>query len=445
MTDPNSNLDLTKEQQDVWKTPIDARNNYWGFNETIAVSGRIRDRSDEPHLLEVDFRPFQMNNRSILSGKCPPGWDLVADTCYIYIGAPMTFQEARDFCRSDNASMPYVMGNSLEIFNFLRRQQQKYNFYDRVWVQHIDRINQCTVFVYQTIEVDHCLRLNPFLCEMDPKVHISLLSWKDDMVTVAVLGSVLAAILLVAVLVFLWLSKNRHRRAERLQRRNSIRQSLHSVRSIGSSHGGFATINAYRHKHAMQSQTSTPTLNKSSDYKKMAGSIDSMDKSQLNSSLEEETQSYDIYEAHNPSASEAVNPSFDLSYRNQGFRDNSTFASRTNSTWQSQEDYFNNASTLPLHTSLTSSTLNGVKTDPDFQTEREYNVYYERPKSAALLETNLDEPQPSARQAAPSPPPRPRSETLLETDLDYPPPPSPRDLRTFQPLLSKSQPLETAM
>lgn len=50
----------------------------------------------------------------------------------------------------------------------------------------------------------------------------------------------------------------------------------------------------------------------------MAGSIDSMDKSQLNSSLEEETQSYDIYEAHNPSASEAVNPSFDLAYRNQG-------------------------------------------------------------------------------------------------------------------------------
>lgn len=62
--------------------------------------------------------------------------------------------------------MPYVMGNHLQIFNFLRRQQEKYNFYDRVWIQQIDRINQCTVFVYQTIEVDHCLRLNPFVCEM---------------------------------------------------------------------------------------------------------------------------------------------------------------------------------------------------------------------------------------------------------------------------------------
>lgn len=91
---------------------------------------------------------------------------------------------------------------------------------------------------------------------------------------------------------------------------------------------------------------------------------------------------------------------------------------------------------------LTTSTLEGVKTDPEFQQEREYNVYYERPKSATLLETNLDEVNPPV----PLPPPRPKSEMLLETDLDYPlPPPSPRDLRTFQPLLSKSQPLETAM
>lgn len=49
----------------------------------------------------------------------------------------------------------------------------------------------------------------------------------------------------------------------------------------------------------------------------MNGSVDSMDKSQLNSSLED-TQSYDIYEAHNPAAAEAVNHGFDLAYRNQG-------------------------------------------------------------------------------------------------------------------------------
>lgn len=50
----------------------------------------------------------------------------------------------------------------------------------------------------------------------------------------------------------------------------------------------------------------------------MAGSLDSIEKSQFNSSNEEETQSYDIYEAHNPAATEAINQGFDLSYRNQG-------------------------------------------------------------------------------------------------------------------------------
>lgn len=83
----------------MWKTPIDAKHNWWGYNESLAVLGRIKDRADDPDLLEVDFRPYHMNNRTVLSGKCPPGWALVGDTCYIYIGAPMTFHDARNFCR----------------------------------------------------------------------------------------------------------------------------------------------------------------------------------------------------------------------------------------------------------------------------------------------------------------------------------------------------------
>lgn len=88
----------------------------------------------------------------------------------------------------------------------------------------------------------------------------------------------------------------------------------------------------------------------------MNGSIDSMDKSQFNSSMDD-TQSYDIYEAHNPHPAfgytpsatstavefsklardprlenEAINatvhPPFNLAFRNEGYKDNSTFASR---------------------------------------------------------------------------------------------------------------------
>lgn len=101
------------------------------------------------------------------------------------------------------------------------------------------------------------------------------------------------------------------------------------------------------------------TLTKNSDYKKMVsnGSIDSMEKSTYNSSIDDD-QSYDIYEAHNPTPSStfAYNPtiefhkspkrfgnftgpdSFNLAFKNEGYRDNSTFASAANSSYQSRAE-----------------------------------------------------------------------------------------------------------
>jgi hypothetical protein len=133
-----------------------------------------------------------------------------------------------------------------------------------------------------------------------------------------------------------------------------------------------------------------------------------------------------------------------------GFRDTSTFTSRDNSTWQSADDYLNNASTLPMNASLSNYTGNGTvitesttSSKPDYQ-DNEYQVYYERPKSSMLLETNLDEPP-----DIPQVPPRSRSADILETNFDYmlPHQPAKRNLTsTFQPApRSKSQPLETAM
>lgn len=253
---------------------------------------------------------------------------------------------------------------------------------------------------------------------------------------------------------------------------------------------------------------------KGSDYKKMMnGSLDSMDKSQFNSSVED-NQSYDIYEAHNPNAAsarnfnyaaafpggnEAVNPSFDLAYRNDGFRDNSTFASRDN--WQSTTnseynddgrstaDYLQNSSTLPLDVSLamTDSTLDmkqGFDYDNHvaYKPQKSYDDRYPQhalpldnyhtvglpspePRESVeylpyppaeynynghLLETNLDEPvqRPKSHMLLqtdfdgdPSPPVRSKSEVLLETNLDLSDPPY--GGTNFN--RSKSQPLETAM
>ena len=78
---------------DVWKTPINAKYNYWGYNETYAVAGRIKDLHDEDGLLEVDFTPYQLSNKTLLSGKCQPGWTLLDGTCYKYVGGPMTFAQ----------------------------------------------------------------------------------------------------------------------------------------------------------------------------------------------------------------------------------------------------------------------------------------------------------------------------------------------------------------
>ena len=33
---------LNRSVWDVWKTPINAKYNYWGYNESVAVAGRIK-------------------------------------------------------------------------------------------------------------------------------------------------------------------------------------------------------------------------------------------------------------------------------------------------------------------------------------------------------------------------------------------------------------------
>lgn len=272
-----------------------------------------------------------------------------------------------------------------------------------------------------------------------------------------------------------------------------------------------------------QTKHSTDTLN--SNYKRMVngGSLDSMDKSQLNSSIED-NQSYDVYEAHNPryspstsdfkstaqkygAAQSVDNPVFDLAYRNEGFRNHSTFAARNGTTataaatsnWPSQPNvqptvdesptvypnnesssYFNNTSTLPLHSSLAlTDSMSELKRDieasstaydpVDYDSRRIYDTatltpsqasepvpeyasdfqppvpphpfHYEaesRPRSEALLETNFDTGEEK--------PLRSKSEVLLETNLDAFLVNEPTELTQLSAAArSKSQPLETAM
>ncbi|XP_066146694.1 protein bark beetle [Euwallacea fornicatus] len=495
----------------LWDTKIDAAYNYWGFNTTSAVRGRIKDQTDDPRLLEVTYEPYYMNNKSLLNDKCPPGWELVGETCYMYVGAPMTFWEARKFCQADNASMPYLLGNVnyIPLYEFLRRQYQWFLYTDRVWVQHIDQINQCTIFAFQSVEVDDCNRRSPFICEIDPKVTIKIQPLADDFVTISVLSSLALAILLIIVVVAFWWYKSKYRQAQRMERRNSIRQSLHSLKSVGLSTTSFADPN-YRKKMQQMSTKSTDTLTKTSDYRKIVrnGSLDSMEKSTYNSSIEDD-HSYNTYETQN------LNPTFtyssaveyhknpatfenqyakpgdtlDLAFKNEGFKDTSTFA--TNSNYQSQagsmqeesdetpiiqpyasnnvstypsNDYYN-TDTLPLRSSydeagydpmynhmqeLKSKLVTKPSTPP-----RKYSPTYsdqlaQLGYSPEFNTVGLAHPHSSPQMheddyTQPKPRPRAKSEALLETNFDY----MPEDEEFPHPIGEsgkwKSQPLETAM
>lgn len=81
----------------------------------------------------------------------------------------------------------------------------------------------------------------------DPKVTIRILPVADDIITISVISSAALAILLIIIVAACWWSKSKYRQAQRLERRNSIRQSLHSLRSVGLSQGSFADP-GYRRK-----------------------------------------------------------------------------------------------------------------------------------------------------------------------------------------------------
>ncbi|KAK8748869.1 hypothetical protein OTU49_016039, partial [Cherax quadricarinatus] len=133
-----------------------ARNNWWGFNTSVAVSGRIHDRTDDETLLRVDYSQWKLNNYSLLHG-CEPGYTRVGDACYLYVGAPVTHEEAKAFCKKDNASLPFLQKWYWDVQYWIFDQQPEYLWeYDMVWVQHLDVISGCAAFVYRQVRSVDC-------------------------------------------------------------------------------------------------------------------------------------------------------------------------------------------------------------------------------------------------------------------------------------------------
>ena len=299
---------LNRSVYDVWKTPINAKYNYWGYNETYAVGGRIKDLHDEEGLLEVDFTPFQLNNKTLLSGKCQPGWTLLDGTCYKYVGGPMTFAQAKEFCRKDNATVPYI--KNLYWFRtltqFLETEQEDWRYYDMVWVSDLDaHEGQCKVFVDRTVETVGCDFLLPTLCEMDEHVKLQVDFLKSEFIYA--IAAAIVGIFLILIVCCLWYGKSKQRKKERFERRNSIRMSKSSLgsRSLASmASTGFSDVN-YRRRIVAQNKTATIVSSNSVQRggAGRGGSFDSLSEKRsvggLNSTVEEELRSsFDAYDAH---------------------------------------------------------------------------------------------------------------------------------------------------
>ncbi|CAM1311440.1 Uncharacterised protein g5687 [Pycnogonum litorale] len=420
LVNPDNDFELISLNKSKYRRPdekeesIHAEYNWWGYNETIAVMGRIKDNYDTPELLPVKFEPFYLHNKTVLSdaGKCGPGYDLVGKTCILYVGGILKYDEAKTFCEASDGAIPFVRGNEYKLIGYvIKKQQYYYERYLKFWIQSVDvPVGSCPVLIDGSIEKRDCDERHPFLCEKDPDILISFDDWYLDTMTVVALCVVIIALVLVAMCAAFWLCKSKRRQKEKLERRNSIRSSIHSNR-------GALAFNELGYKRRFEAQQQPLPPVKPTAYKIGSsfsnGSIDSIEKnpSRFDSSGED-NRSYEIYEAHNsqitfpkydankyindstppppiddkfrndPQLEEenvkmAVNPTFDYAIPNKGFLDRSYSQPSHNSSheWSSTDSTYDGKLSLDF-----SQMLNG------------YNGYHDAatlPRNTPSAESNL--------------------------------------------------------
>lgn len=217
---------------DLYHATIDAELNWWGFNSSSAIQGRIRDRLQHEELLKVDFTPFLVTNSSVLSGVCSGGWKKVEEACLVYIGIRMTYQEAKEFCDRERGTLPLLRGNHYEFSDFIKSQERDYDTrIDRIWVRSFDVSHDACPALndYRTKNYD-CQNKYSFLCEKDPQIVVSIVHWYRE--TQGLLAFILGLITLLLTLccAICWGFKSRQRHKEKIDRKNSIYASMRSNR-----------------------------------------------------------------------------------------------------------------------------------------------------------------------------------------------------------------------
>ncbi|XP_074593530.1 C-type lectin domain-containing protein bark beetle [Brevipalpus obovatus] len=250
LVNPENNFEMATVNQsqfliDYSRSLVDASENWWGFNETSAVTGRIRDANDSRDLLSVRFMPYLTSNTTVLSGICSGGWQKIGDTCFLYFGARLTYSEAKHFCELQNSTMPVVKTHFHELTHYLYQWEETYSkFYHPVWIQSLGFLEKdCNVLLDEKIESFDCNQRLPFFCERAPLIRVRF-SLPYGPFSIAILSIATLTAILTLLCLLCWTCKSRERHKEKLERHNSIRASIRSNRSLASS--ASLNENAYR-------------------------------------------------------------------------------------------------------------------------------------------------------------------------------------------------------
>ncbi|WKY09273.1 hypothetical protein Q1695_001993 [Nippostrongylus brasiliensis] len=236
---------------------IDARLNYWGYPGVESVAaGKIRDFSDYPYLIKVDYQPVLESNSSLIDGDCPAGWFEAGleefKSCFLFVGAAATYNDATLYCEAMDAFVPYLRADDprqKEIARKIDKFSQQYltdaerfdSFALRsdtiVWVSSVSIPSvQCGWLSSRTGKIgsQNCNNLMPFVCEKGTQPYIEPVMWRAGIVVAVVLLAVLVAILF--LLALCWCIKSRQRNEDSIERKNIIRASIKLQRKASAPH-----------------------------------------------------------------------------------------------------------------------------------------------------------------------------------------------------------------
>ncbi|CAD5229908.1 unnamed protein product [Bursaphelenchus xylophilus] len=248
---PGNPYELTTSAQTQFDTgAVDAMNNYWGYPGTPGVAaGKIRDQADYPYLVKVNYIPVLDSNTSLIEGDCPAGWFQVGNdefkSCFLFVGASMTYHGAVGFCEDLDAFMPILRADDTRQKDLARRvdffgqhyitEAEKYNsmghsFDIPIWISSVTLpSNQCGWLSSRTgsIGEQNCNNLLPFVCEKGTRPYKEPILWRRDLVFVAIALLLLALLILFLLICACRRAKKREKqfKAQKLQfREGSLRK-----------------------------------------------------------------------------------------------------------------------------------------------------------------------------------------------------------------------------